>query len=192
MAVDETLIRNRSAIRPRTLSPGEIGENTGGEARDSPRPEFGHYRVAEPEDLPAGNEQDYQPPAKKSDPLPRTGRAIPGLCPISQPAEHRSAADPFRDQGFRVRGVCLFRPAAAPLLAFHAPGSGPVIELRFVESVTTDVRIEGRNLDDIHYWISEGCMPWVWEQPKGFKSTADTVITRITFLPVEQEVEASS
>ena len=35
-------------------------------------------------------------------------------------------------------------------------GSGPALELRFVEAVITDVRIEGRNLEDIHYWISEG------------------------------------
>jgi hypothetical protein len=60
-------------------------------------------------------------------------------------------------------------------------GGGPVLELRFVESVVTDVRIEGRNLEDIHHWISEGTMPWVWEKPSGFKTRDDkaVVITRI-------------
>ena len=64
----------------------------------------------------------------------------------------------------------------------------PVIELRFVEAVVTEVRIEGRNLEDIHYWISEGVMPWIWEQPKGFKPREDgvPVITGITMTEGEK------
>ena len=40
-------------------------------------------------------------------------------------------------------------------------GGGPVLVLRFVEAAVTEVRITGRNLEDLHYWISEGCMPWI-------------------------------
>ena len=67
------------------------------------------------------------------------------------------------------------------------PSGGPVLELRFVEAESTDVRIEGRNLEDIHHWISEGTMPWVWEQPPGFKSRDENavVISSITFHAVD-------
>jgi hypothetical protein len=43
------------------------------------------------------------------------------------------------------------------------PGGSPVLQLRFVEAETTDVEIRGRNLRDIHYYISLGVLPWVWE-----------------------------
>ena len=48
--------------------------------------------------------------------------------------------------------------------------------------------IAGRNLEDIHYYISYGTMPWVWEQPKGFMLRDDhaTVITSISIKEVEK------
>ena len=60
---------------------------------------------------------------------------------------------------------------------------------RFVEAVITDVVIEGRNLEDVHHWVSEGAMPWLWEQPAGFKTRDDhaVVVTRITFHAVDRE-----
>jgi hypothetical protein len=78
-----------------------------------------------------------------------------------------------------LRGICW--------RASDDPGSGPVLVLHFAEAVITEVEIQGRNLDIIHYYIGAGLMPWVWEQPEGIRSRSDkvAVITRITISKVE-------
>src|SRR4051795_10724145 len=66
MSVDETLLRSRAGIKPRSLSPSEIGEA---------RPVPGSFREPEPAAPSPVKDPDYQPPHKKSDPLPRPGDA---------------------------------------------------------------------------------------------------------------------
>lgn len=64
----------------------------------------------------------------------------------------------------------------------------PVLKLRFVEAVVTDVRVEGQNLEDIRHWIIEGTMPWIWEQPLGFRTRDDrvVVIARMTISEIDR------
>jgi hypothetical protein len=165
-------------------SPGEIGEDVPPDGRD---------RAGDPPpstDTPnEAVEPDYQPPAKKSDPLPKPGDAYRAHArflnrlSVEQRLIHfvdrecYYQAFPYSD----LRGVRLVPPVEE--------GGGPVLELQFVAAEITDVRIEGRNLEDIEYWIAEGTMPWVWEQPKGFKTRDDkaVVITRLTLQkPIEE------
>jgi hypothetical protein len=180
MAVDESLLRGRAGIKPRSLSPSEINDHV-----RAPAPE----PVPKTEPPPETAEADYQAPPKKSDPLPKAGDK-----------EYRAQARFLNRLANEQRmihfvtGECVYEGFAysdlrrVRWLLPAEPGGSPVIELRFVEAVITDVRIEGRNLEDIHYWISEGVMPWVWEQPKRFNTRGDNtpVITRISIDEVKE------
>jgi hypothetical protein len=122
------------------------------------------------------------PPPKKSDPLPRPGDAYRAHARFlsqlsSEPKLLHFVRGDFTCEGFRYTDLRRLR-----WLAADKPGQGPAIVLRFVEAEITDVRIDGRHLDDVHHWIGEGLMPWLWEQPPGFHTRDDaaTVITRIT------------
>jgi hypothetical protein len=129
--------------------------------------------------------EPVEPPqtlAKKSDPLPRRGdpyRAharFLGQLNLQPRLIHFVLGD-FVREGFAYGDLRRLRHLPSP-----DPGQGPVILMRFVEAEITDVLIEGRLLDDVYHWIGECAMPWLWEQPPGFK-TADegaAVITRIT------------
>jgi hypothetical protein len=165
-------------------SPAEIGEDTqpheADQAGDPPPGTDTAHEAGEP---------DHRPPAKKSDPLPKPGdayracaRFLNGLS-VEQRFLHFVTKD-FVSEGFAYSDLRRLRWVPGT-----DPGSGPAIELRFVESVTTDVRIEGRNLDDIHYRVAEGTMPWVCEQPRGFKTKDDNavVITGFSFDRVDKE-----
>ena len=145
---------------------------------EPPRP------VVEPE----APEAEYQPPPKKSDPLPRPGDAYRAHARFL----NRLVSDPklihFVAKDYTCAGYSYADLRRVNWLPAGEPGGGPVLVLRFVEAVITEVRLTGRNLDDLHYWISEGCMPWVWERPDGFRSRDDaaTVITGIAFNEVER------
>jgi hypothetical protein len=176
MAVDETLLRSRAGIKPRSLSPSEINDSVRAKA---PEPE------TKP---PAPEESEYQPPPKKSDPLPKPGDGYRAHARFLNRLGNEQKLIHFVSKDFVSDGFAysdLRRVRWVP----PAHGGSPVIELRFVEAVVTEVRVEGRNLEDIHYWISEGVMPWLWEQPKGFKAREDgtPVITRITIAEVEKQ-----
>jgi hypothetical protein len=137
---------------------------------------------------PVTPEAEYQPPPKKSDPLPMPGDAYRPHARFL----NRLSTDPklihFVRKDFSREGFSYADLRRVRWLPASEPGGGPVLVLRFVEAVITEVRITGRNLDDLHYWISEGSMPWVWEQPDGFRTRDDTatVITGIVFRELEK------
>jgi len=138
--------------------------------------------------VPEPIEAEFQPPPKKSDPLPLPGDAYRAHArflnrlSMEQRLIHFVRRD-FSREGFSYADLRRVRWLPSP-----ESGGSPVLVLRFIEAVTTEVRISGRNLGDLHYWISEGTMPWVWEQPEGFTSRVDgmTVITGIVIEEVER------
>ena len=141
-----------------------------------------------PLDLVPAEIEDYQPPPKKSDPLPKPGDAYRPHARFL----NRLSAEPklihFVRKDLTREGYAYSDLRRVSWQAPSEPGSGPVLVLRFVEAVITSVRITGRNLDDLHYWISEGCMPWIWEQAGGIRARNDdaTVITGIAFAESEK------
>jgi len=164
-------------------SPGELadGQHYHGPARDR----AGDLRP-QPDTVPATLEPDYQPPPKKSDPLPKPGDTYRAHARFLNRLSSDQKLIHFVDKDCWCEGYAYSDLRRVRWVKGDNPAGGPVLELRFVEAEITEVRVEGRNLEDIHYWISEGTMPWVWEQPPGFKSRDDNavVITRITFHPV--------
>jgi hypothetical protein len=180
MAVDETLLRGRAGLKAH-ISPSDLVAQASSAA--SPGGERPAAKAAT-----GGAEPDYQPPAKKSDPLPKPGDPYRACARFLNRLSTEQRVIHFVMQDFACEGFSYHDLRRVRLLPGDAAGSGPVLVLRFVEAVISEVRIEGRNLDDMHYWISEGCMPWVWEQPKGFtvRNDAATVITRITLTETEK------
>ena len=170
---DDTLTRRGT----RPLSPSEMINGIAAQ-----RPHRQPWELNQIDADPPSPDHEPQPPPKKSDPLPRPGdkyrahaRFLNRLS-ADQRLIHFVLKD-FTSEGFAYADLRRLR-----VLPAADPGQGPVLLLRFVEAEITDVRIEGRNLEDIHYWIGEGAMPWVWEQPDGFRLGDDkaAVITRIT------------
>ena len=165
-------------------SPAEIGEDmppNGEDHAGDPPPGTGTPNKA--------GEPDYQPPAKKSDPLPKPGDAYRAHARFLNRLSVEQRLIHFVDRDCWSQGFAYSDLRREGWLPPAQEGGGPVLGLRFVEAEITEVRIEGRNLDDIRHWISEGTMPWVWEQPRGFKTRDDksVVITRITLQQVDKE-----
>jgi hypothetical protein len=148
----------------------------------------GRVPVAEPPETPIAAPADHVPPPKKSDPLPKPGEAY-RAC-----AQHLSRLGTdqrmlhFVRRNFDVESFSYADLRRIRWIAADDPGSGPEMVMVFVEAEITEVRVSGRHLDDIHYWISEGLMPWVWEHPQGFhtKDQQATVITGIKFTQREK------
>ena len=145
-------------------------------------------RPAEPEPLPPAmpatvEEPEFQPPPKKSDPLPKPGDSYRPHARFMNRLGSDQKFIHFVHGDFICDGFTYHDLRRVRLLPPDQPGQIPTLVLRFIEAAITEVTIAGRNLDDLHYYISEGSMPWVWEQPKGFKPAHDlaTVITSITF-----------
>ena len=112
---------------------------------DGERPRRPAADRAEGEPAPdAGRKPDYQPPPKKSDPLPKPGDAYRAMCPLSQPAERRAAADSLRRLRIAVcEGFAYSDLRRLRWLSAGDAGGGPVIELRFVEAVITECGSRG-------------------------------------------------
>jgi hypothetical protein len=176
MAVDETLLRGRAGIKPRSLSPSEIISDTVRAA--APQPEIKQV-VPDP---------DYQPPAKKSDPLPKPGDDYRAHARFLNRLAEEQRFIYFVTSDFVCEGFAYSDLRRVRWLPPADDGGSPVIELRFVEAAITDVQIEGRNMDDILYWIGEGVMPWLWAEPDGFKAKNDglPVITRFNVKVIEK------
>jgi len=167
-------------------SPGELADGSQlygpGRGRTSdlrPQPDTG----------PEAKEPDYQPPPRKSDPLPKPGDAYRAHARFLNRLSSDQKLIHFVDKECWCEGYAYSDLRRVRWVKGDNPAAGPVLELRFVEAEITEVRVEGRNLEDIHHWISEGAMPWVWEQPEGFRTRDDNavVITRITIHPVDRE-----
>ena len=158
--------------KPRLRSPADIVESDR------------HY----PQTRSAILEQDSQPPPKKSDPLPRPGDRYRACARFLNRLSSETRLIHFVLGDFTCEGFAYADLRRLRWLEASDPGSGPILVLRFVEVEATEVRIEGRHLEDIHYYISEGSMPWVWEQPAGFRVRDDNapVITRIAITEMEQ------
>ena len=172
MAVDETL--KRPAFVKRNLM--ELISNAPVEV------------PADPVSLPASDEPEFQPPPKKSDPIPKPGDRYRPHAQFMNRLGGDERLIHFIHGDFTCDGFTNHDLRRVRLERSSQPGQSPVLVLRFIEAVVTEVTIDGRNLDDLHYYISEGLMPWVWEQPKGFKPASDlaTVITSITFRELEK------
>jgi hypothetical protein len=140
------------------------------------------------ESAPETKAADYQAPPKISDPLPQPGDAYRPHARFLNRLSTDQRLIHFVDKDCFCEGLCYSDLRRVRWQRGADPGGGPVLMLRFVEAMIVEVRIEGRNLKDIHHWISEGCMPWIWEQPSGFKSKDDhaVVVTRIEIKELEK------
>jgi hypothetical protein len=67
------------------------------------------------------------------------------------------------------------------MLSGDDPGKGLAVVLRFSASVTVDVTLVCRNVDDLHNYLGYHRIAWVRELPKGkiIKDDGSPVITRI-------------
>ena len=105
MAADNKLFTARTGLKPGMLTPGQIG----GEDRLRPAPDTGRDREPEQEAVSdAGKDQDYQPPAKKSDPLPKPGDTYRACARFLNRLSTDQRLIHFVDDGVRVRGLRLF------------------------------------------------------------------------------------
>ena len=134
------------------------------------------------------DDADFEPPPKKSDPLPRPGDPYSAHARFQNRLASEQKFIHFIHGTHLCDGFSYHDLRRIKLVPNPLPGQGPMIVLRFIGAVIMEVTISGRNLHDLHYYISEGTMPWVWEQPDGFKATSDhaTVITGINFNEMEK------
>ena len=179
---DDTL---RRGGKPRLITPSEIINEVKNRAYQPERHRSHSYGL---EAELATPEQDYSPPPKTSDPLPKPGDPYRACARFLNRLSGDSRLIHFVKADFTCEGFAYSDLRRLRWLPASNPGSGPVLVLRFMEAEITDVRVEGNKLDDVHYYISEGTMPWVWEQPPGFKvrDTTAPVIARITISKVER------
>lgn len=127
-----------------------------------------------------------QPPepdgAAKGDVLPQPGD------PYVAFATPRGVAEPtlhvlLRDGTYR--GFAWSNYDGIDLLAGEAPGSGPVLVLRFDGLRPTEVRITGQRHGLLHAYLGQQRIGWIREKPEG-KIIADAhapVIEKITLSP---------
>jgi hypothetical protein len=172
-------------------SPSEIGDDDGPYGRV---PGGGDMPQADADGVPETDVEDYSPPPKKSDPLPRPGEAYRACARFLNRLSSEQRLIHFVDKDCWADGFAYGDLRGLRWVKGDGPASGPVIELRFVEAVITIVRIEGQNIEDIHHWVHEGMLPWVWEQPTGYKPKNDhaMVVTRIRFYKVDRETDERS
>jgi hypothetical protein len=123
--------------------------------------------------------------------------AMDDLVPLPQPGDaYKAYARPENKSLLMVR--FLLRDASVEGFAYsdlrHTrmgpgddPGGGPVLVLRFVEAVITEVRIEGRHLDVLADLLAYHRVAWLRELPPGKMSHEKNVavITRITIAALE-------
>lgn len=168
MAMDDSDVLERRAVKGRLPSPSEIIRDARSYLPDRQRQPSGD-----------ADADDGQAPAKKADPLPmpgdpyRANARFLNRLQTPQPFLHIVMAN-GDIEGFSYGDLRRVR-----FVKGEKPGGGPVLILRFVEAVVTDVRIEGQNLSDIHYYISQHTMPWIWELPEGIRTDDDDAATVI-------------
>jgi hypothetical protein len=132
--------------------------------------------------------EESQAPPKKADPLPRPGDVYRAHARFLNNLSVEPRLIHFVRRDMSSVGFSYSDLRRVSRMMSAEPGGGPLLVLRFVEAVVTEVGISGCNLDDMHQAISDGHMPWVWEQPAGFKTRNDamTVITRIEIKEIER------
>ena len=179
MAVDESL--KRSPFIKRNLM--ELVSNVA-----PAEPGAGLPGASPPAMPPAEVEPEFQPPPKKSDPLPRPGDVYRPHARFMSRLGSDQRMIHFIHGDFVCDGFAYHDLRRVRLLPPEKPGQVPTLVLRFIEAAITEVTIAGRDLDDLHYYISDGSMPWVWEQPKGFKPANEraTAIISTTFRELEK------
>jgi hypothetical protein len=130
---------------------------------------------------PDASPDDFSSPIKKSDPLPLPGEEYRAAARFANrlQTEQRTLHFVLKDGTFE--GFAYSDLRRVRMVPSGKPGGGPVLLLRFVEAGITDVEIRGRHLKDIHYFISIGVLPWVWEYPgRDFEDENTPLITSIT------------
>lgn len=153
-----------SMVRPRSVSPSSI------RALLEKGPAAGEAQTPESDG----------PVVERSDPLPRPGE------PYRVHARHGNKPEltlHFVTRDFSYEGFSYADLERVRLVPGETPGGGPVLIVRFVGSVVTDVRIEGRHLHALYHWIGLHGVSWAWEHPgpAEFADEAEPVIRKITF-----------
>lgn len=129
--------------------------------------------------------------------VPTAIPAIDDLVPLPQPGDaYKAYSRPdnksllmlrFLLQDGSVEGFAYCDLRRTRMQPGDDPGSGPVLLLRFVEAVITEVRIEGRYLDMLADLLAFHRVAWLRELPAGMmlheKNTA--VITGVTLRVLE-------
>ena len=121
----------------------------------------------------------------KVDPLPRPGR------PYKVHGRHGNKPDVtihFVLKDYSYEGFSYGDCERVRLVPGEKPGSSPVLIVRFNGSVITEAVIEGRHLHCLYNWIGLHLVPWVWEHPSPaqFNDEKATLVSRITFQPIER------
>ena len=133
-------------------------------------------------------ELDYLPPPKKADPLPRPGDAYRACAQYMNRLGTGERMLDIVDKDCYSEGFSYSDLRRVSWRKAKTPGSGPLLVLRFIEASVIEVLISGRNLEDIRHYLREGMLPWIWEQPTGYKARHDQmpVITGIEFHELEE------
>lgn len=123
--------------------------------------------------------------------------AIDDLVPLPQPGDpYKAYARPdnkallmlrFLLRDGVVEGFCYADLRHTRMQPGDDPGGGPVLVLRFVEAVMTEVRIEGRHLDTLADLVAYHRIAWLRELPPGkmHHEKNAAVITKITITVLE-------
>src|SRR5579883_2437067 len=155
MALDDSLLR---VPRPRSSLLEELDR--------APTTTTTPQESEAPDDLP-GPER-LSPLPRPEDPYRAHSRADRRPVPTLRFALRDGAFD-----GFAYGDLRRFRMAAS-----DNPGAAPAIVLRFIQEETTEVRIEGKNLDRLFDLVGHHKVSWIREL--GFVDPKEAVVTRIT------------
>ncbi len=129
--------------------------------------------------------------------LPAGIPALDDLIPLPQPGDaYKAYARPdnkallmlrFVLRDASVEGFAYSDMRRCRMVADDDPGSGPVLVLKFLEAIITEVRIEGRHLEALANMLAYHRVAWLRELPPGKMHHEKNVpvITRITLTQVE-------
>ena len=136
-------------------------------------------------------------PARPPEAAEDAGAALPAvddLIPLPQPgdpykAHSRPDNKPLLTLRFLLKDSSVEGFAYSDLRRIRLlpgkPGGGPVLVLRFVEAVVTDVRIEGLRLDAMHDYLGYHRLAWIRELPPG-KMIADKTAAAVTGITIDE------
>ena len=173
MGVDDLLA---DKVKRSHRSPSEIAAAARGGSVVPIHPPAGGQAAASPV-IPL---EEAATPGKKADPLPLPGEPYRASARFINRLQEEQKILHFVLKDGTIEGFFYSDLRRVSWVPGDKPGASPVLSLKFVEAQVTDVEIRGRHLKDIHYFISIGVLPWVWELPgKDFEAEGVPVITRI-------------
>ena len=140
---------------------------------------------------------DLKPVAARGPDVPPEIPAMDDLAPLPQPGDpYQAYARPenksllmlrFLLRDTSVEGFAYSDLRRTRMLPGGDPGGAPVLVLRFVEAIVTEVRIEGRHLDLLADMLAYHRVAWLRELPPGkmHHEKNAAVLTRITLSELE-------